>query len=243
MWICYAGGAPHPCLIALEMLAPIFIIALSGCLPDLVDRKDPDDTAPETLPDDTDTDSDPATDEDGDGWSVEDGDCEDDNAAVNPGVEFDGCNGRDNDCDGEVDEDFDRDNYEPNDANGYYMGTVELDEQVDMFGYLFPETDEDRFRFWLEDDSWVWLSVGVWLNDVPSDADYAIDLVWVEDLDGQWRGTVASSDSGGLGDAESLEFTGHDSYEDGGMYEVVVRSVSGESCFSPYWLAVIYSGW
>jgi hypothetical protein len=224
-------------------LRAIGLLALlaTACLPDLQRRRDGDDTARETQPDDTDVE--PSTDEDGDGWSVEDGDCDDENQAINPGVASDGCNGRDNDCDGQVDEDFARDGYEPNDDRGYYLDSLELDEQVDLYGYLFPESDEDRFRFWLEDESWMWLSIGVWLEDVPSDADYAIDLVWVEDLHGEWQGTVASSDRAGDGGAESLEFTGHSSLEDGGMYEVVVRSVSGDSCFSPYWLAVVYSGW
>ncbi len=40
---------------------------------------------------------------DGDGWSVEDGDCDDADMVANPGV-GEICDGKDNDCDGEVDE-------------------------------------------------------------------------------------------------------------------------------------------
>ncbi len=46
------------------------------------------------------------TDADGDGWTLEEGDCDDDNIYVNPGREEDPSDGYDNDCDGRFDEDF-----------------------------------------------------------------------------------------------------------------------------------------
>ncbi len=46
----------------------------------------------------------PAVDEDGDGYSVEDGDCDDLDEAVHPDAE-ESCNGLDDDCDGSIDED------------------------------------------------------------------------------------------------------------------------------------------
>ncbi len=46
------------------------------------------------------------TDEDGDGWTVEDGDCDDDDIWVNPGWEEQDNDDKDNDCDGLVDEKF-----------------------------------------------------------------------------------------------------------------------------------------
>ena len=53
-------------------------------------------------PDDTDT----GTDEDDDGWSVEDGDCDDDDTSVNPARDEVAGDGKDNDCDGRIDEIF-----------------------------------------------------------------------------------------------------------------------------------------
>jgi hypothetical protein len=54
-------------------------------------------------PDDGD---DEGTDEDGDGWTVEEGDCDDDDIYVNPARDEDTSDGKDNDCDGRTDEDF-----------------------------------------------------------------------------------------------------------------------------------------
>ena len=53
-------------------------------------------------PDDTDA----GTDEDADGWTVEEGDCDDTNIYVNPARDEDIADGLDNDCDGRVDEQF-----------------------------------------------------------------------------------------------------------------------------------------
>ena len=53
---------------------------------------------------DADADIDTGTDNDGDGWSVEEGDCDDDDIWVNPAWDEDDSDGKDNDCDGRVDE-------------------------------------------------------------------------------------------------------------------------------------------
>ncbi len=54
---------------------------------------------------------DDGTDEDGDGWSVEEGDCDDDDIYIHPGweesdQEGNHTDGKDNDCDGTIDETF-----------------------------------------------------------------------------------------------------------------------------------------
>jgi len=62
----------------------------SGSPDSPVDTRPPDDTAV-------------IVDDDGDGWSPDDGDCDDDDPTVHPGAD-ETCNGIDDDCDGSVDE-------------------------------------------------------------------------------------------------------------------------------------------
>ncbi len=100
--------------------SPAFFIALLALGPVACDNE-PDDTGgpgpDDTSPGDTghpDT-SPPVLDEDGDGW-FSDEDCDDHDAQVWPGAP-EACDGRDNDCDGSVDEDFDHD------GDGYVVET------------------------------------------------------------------------------------------------------------------------
>ena len=65
-------------------------------------------------PDDT---GDTGTDEDTDGWSVEDGDCDDNNIYVNPGRDEDPDDGLDNDCDLSTDEGVRNTYYDDNDGD------------------------------------------------------------------------------------------------------------------------------
>jgi len=101
------------CLLALALLG-------SGCIPPLPEDDDvsgdddtgDDDTGDDdTGDDDTGDDDTGGTDADGDGWTVEDGDCDDGDPTVHPEADED-CDGIDTDCDGmpgaeEIDDDGD----------------------------------------------------------------------------------------------------------------------------------------
>lgn len=75
---------------------------------------------PETTTDDSDAPS--SMDADGDGYEANHGDCDDADAAIHPDI-LDVCDGVDNDCDRQVDEDPDRAGYLDQDGDGHGSGT------------------------------------------------------------------------------------------------------------------------
>ena len=94
---------------------PLYAVLIIGCTSSIdKDFYIPVDTdAGEESDADTDADSDsdvdtdpPGTDVDGDGFTVEEGDCDDDDIWVNPGWPEDTTDSKDNDCDGRIDEKF-----------------------------------------------------------------------------------------------------------------------------------------
>lgn len=182
------------------------------------------------------------TDADADEWTAEEGDCDDLDSAVNPGA-TDTCDGRDSDCDGEVDEDFDGDAWEPNDAQASDLGGLEEEEHRLVFGNVFGDADVDRFDVRVDDDDWTWFSLEAWLYGVPADADYALEIRWVEDGDGQDRGIVATADASGDGGYEVADWGGDATEDVSGRYEISVWSTSGSGCASPYTLELILGEW
>ena len=103
-------------------------------------------------------------DADSDGFTVEDGDCDDLNPTVHPGVAADLCDGRDNDCDGLIDEDVDGDWGETD-----ILGDLTDTPETYLYPKLFPETDVDRFVFYVEDTLTGWFDIEVWLYQIPDD--------------------------------------------------------------------------
>ena len=79
------------------------LVSLVACMTACVDKD------PEPEPEDTNPPLDtyaPPADDDGDGWTIDAGDCDDENASIRPGADEE-CNGVDDNCNGLVDESFD----------------------------------------------------------------------------------------------------------------------------------------
>ncbi|MFZ5480927.1 MAG: MopE-related protein [Myxococcota bacterium] len=208
----------------------------------------PDDTAPEDTGDpwwETGDDTGEPPDEpdvDEDGWSEADGDCDDLDEDVHPD-QADVCDGEDEDCDGEVDEDFDGDAWEPNDRAAVYLGEATDEEPVLVSGYVFGEDDADGFSVYVYDSSWSWFSLEAWLYGVPEDADYALQIVWAEDADGLYQGTVAVADDAGEGGSEVADWGGYAGEDNSGVYEIWVTSSGGATCETAYTLEILVGGW
>ena len=182
---------------------------------------------------------DPPTDADGDGYTTDD--CDPLDPAVHPGAADTTCDGVDVDCNGEVDDAFAGDPYEPNDSAAADLGDLGDGGHAFAWGYLFPAADTDRYAFAATDGDWSWFDVEVWLYDVPADADYRLELRWV-DGGGVDHGVVAEADDNGAGELEYVDYAGSSGRDDSGRYEVVVTSTAGAGCAAPYTLQVLVGG-
>jgi hypothetical protein len=183
-----------------------------------------------------------AGDADGDGWTAAEGDCDDGSADTHPGVALDSCDGIDNNCDGQVDEDGDIDPYEPNDSQATPLGDLSQAAETLVFATLSQPGDEDRFRLQITEYTLEDFDLEVWLYGVPAEADYALELVWVEDASGSRQGRVDQADDNGKGGFEFVEYGGEFGTDDSGTYEIRVTSTIGSDCASPYMLQVLVGG-
>ncbi len=122
---------------------PVLAVLLASCDTKTTAIKDGDTNAPSF------EDYEPDADNDGDGWTVTDGDCADDDPAVYPGADED-CNGIDDNCNGAVDEGFpDADADGTPDCQGDVEecdgvdndGDGEIDEGFDADGDGVPDCD------------------------------------------------------------------------------------------------------
>jgi len=151
-----------------------------GSWPDLDDddAADDDGSDDDASDDDADDDSSP-TDEDGDGWTVEDGDCDDHNSAVNPDAE-EVVDGVDNDCDGFVDE-----------------GTDTFDDDGDGWSEADGDCDDNN--------PWISPEAEETVNGIDDDCDGIIDNdteIYDDDGDG------FSEDQGDCDDTDPFVFPG-----------------------------------
>ena len=198
------------------------------------DSSSPSDSDP---PVDSDTPDPEDLDDDGDGYSENDGDCDDSDRGVHPGA-HDACDGVDEDCDGQIDEDSASDDpYEPNDDNPTWLGALEDNDSHEIVATLHNDIDDDRYSFYV-DDSWTWdeFPVTVTLSNIPSDATYKLTLNRLES-DGGEKPVGEVDETFGTGTL-TLVLEDETGPDDGGTYEIVVGAVANADCGRTYLLTV-----
>ena len=170
-----------------------------------------------------------APDLDDDGFGVDD--CDDANPDIHPG-QADVCDGIDNDCDGVTDEDalWDEDPSNP----VHDLGGITPGEPVLLTGLLAPEFDRDTIEFSVEDGLFGWFYIDIVSTVLPADADIKLSLYLMEDSSGTERGPVAIVDDAGMGELESIAYTGTAMWDDGGLYRLEIQTMYGANCETPY---------
>jgi hypothetical protein len=153
-----------------------------------------------------------AHDGDLDGYSELAGDCDDADPYTSPGAE-EICDAYDNDCDGEINEDF-ADEFEPSDSKeaSYYMGTLGGDTGIMGIGAgadssslgmtLHSADDEDWVYFDADDDWFDSPNLRVEVGMFPAAGDYVVELYLDDTMEdiatGSGRLTVSFEGEGGF---------------------------------------------
>ena len=166
---------------------------------------------------------------DGDGYGSDD--CDDTNPNVHPG-QFDGCDGIDNDCDGESDEDAIWD--ETPSSNVFSLGPVEPYQDSVVTGLLAPINDKDSIEFYLTDGLFGWFYIDAFTTALPAETDVILRLYRVDEDSGVLYGPLVEIDEAGIGEHESLGYAGTAWYDDSGLYRVDIIAKSGSNCEIPY---------
>lgn len=140
---------------------------------------------------------DPANvDDDSDGYTENEGDCDDDDYRTNPGADEE-CDDADNDCDSLVNEDY-WDEYEPNDSTGAPYDIGEIDSSFlwdgDSAGIsgltLHSEDDMDCFRWDADDEYYDNISIDVSVGVFTAAGTYSATLYM---YDGSWDSKDSAS--------------------------------------------------
>ena len=172
-----------------------------------------------------------AVDDDEDGHTENTGDCDDTDDGVYPGAE-DVCDGIDNNCNDEIDEEA-LDEFEPNDSVEWSLGIVGSDT-ISVDGFLHSEEDVDLFNY-IVDDGIIDLVVGIKVKL----SGFTSDIVY--------RMTITESTSGqkvfdqfkAVGDDELL-YDHDDTWfgNESGRYVVRIKTLGGFGCEHPYTLTI-----
>lgn len=139
-------------------------------------------------------------DDDRDGYTENEGDCNDGDGSLHPG-RYEDCNELDDNCDGNINEDW-WDTYEPNETSSapYDLGSVGgsfwAGSTASLAGLRFhAEGDQDWFRFDADDNSILTLRINVTAGTFATSGAYVLEL-W--NIDGSPRVVASTSGSGRL---------------------------------------------
>ena len=179
-------------------------------------------------------------DNDEDGYSVEDGDCNDDDPDIFPS-QIDSCDNIDNDCDNIVDEDAVMEAWENNDDEPLYVGDYFADNEVYYEASIGQSSDVDRYQLYIADPIGGYFQINVTLDSLSGNTDYVVELHLVEDANGQSMGLLQSADNSESGGLESISQNGRPFIDDGGLYEIVIYANDESGCDTSYALTVQFS--
>ncbi len=188
---------------------------------------------------------------DEDGISFCDGDCDDFDPNVHPGMP-EVCDGVDNNCNGQVDEGF-LDDYESNDSmlQAYDLGDQDGDDPSDpatltLYGSIHSPDDVDWYHFWLEDDFAIGVDqfyLTVRLTDIPPGTNYDLYLWWDNpEVDETPEENMIASSTNPSNQSEELTVTGVSGPDNGGDFWIEVRSAEGFDCESYYEIFIENAG-
>ncbi len=184
--------------------------------------------------DDTGSDTPDGTDVDQDGWTLEDGDCDDEDAGVHPEA-YDGCDGADEACDDAVDEDAAADDaYDPNEDldAATDLGSLEDDNARTVTAWLHNDDDLDYYVFSVEDHWYDLFDVHIALSNIPETTTYRLTLYGLDD-----KGATELDAVYGRGSIELLLEDGV--FEsDGGDYALRVEALADPDCGQSYLLTL-----
>ncbi len=176
-------------------------------------------------------------DDDGDGWTENEGDCDDADGSINPGA-TDVCDSLDNDCDGQVNDD-DMDTYEVNDVSpGYDCGDVDVSflwtgATLSLSALTISSpVDEDWFEWNAVDEYWDNVSISATATGFPSSGTYVLEL-WSLDT-----GSVVDTASGSASLTVSYAGDIFDDGEDHFAVRVYATTWPAGSCSTLYTLSI-----